>query len=433
MTNSFRGNPGGFLSALLNARAGRRPNVATRNMTEVVGDVPRFEGNEVQNIRDEIDRFAGNRFQQAAQSMRQSGTDLTGQSVQGIDAVSDSSLDDPMEQIAEPESADTTDNSSVSDAAVIGDSGTDEYYEALYPKSVTTVFNPGKGPSTLGFNFGGSPNSERTDYEYIGNPIPDMPEIPTNPGPVDPGPVDPGPGPTPTPEPGFEDRSLVSFGRTGSTTYTGAQAIGRANQYGYSDSDIKQKLVDENLKVGENAARSLGLSNLVGEYGGNAADNMQGLAGIDRARQFLDDDLIKRFGAEQGVKYGDKAAESLGLTNLAQYNESGGFTTGALKEAQRYLTDAQIRTAAGQQGVDLNAIGFGGGNPNPAGSKPAPSDAARDIGESYNNVNPQFSSNDSIGEAGLERMAADRGISFYEARRQAEAAGMYIGERARAR
>ncbi len=174
-----------------------------------------------------------------------------------------------------------------------------------------------------------------------------------------------------------------------------------------------------------------------GEYGGNTADNMQGLAGIDRARQFLDDDLIRRFGAEQGVKYGDKAAQSLGLTNLAQYNESGGFTTGSLAEAQRYLTDRQIRDAAAQQGVDLNAIGFGGGggssNPNPPGSKPAPSDEARKIGESYNNVDPRYSSNDSIGEAGLERMAADRGISFYEARRQAEAAGMYIGERARAR
>ena len=73
----------------------------------------------------------------------------------------------------------------------------------------------------------------------------------------------------------------------------------------------------------------------------------------------------------------------------------------------------------------------------PAPVTPTPSQGAMDIYNSYQagqqNVPDSSKGGQGIGESGLDRMAADQGISFEEARRRAESAGMVIGERARNR
>jgi len=51
----------------------------------------------------------------------------------------------------------------------------------------------------------------------------------------------------------------------------------------------------------------------------------------------------------------------------------------------------------------------------------------------YGSSNPAYSGGGGIGEKGIERMAAARGISFAQARDQARSAGLSIGARAAAR
>ena len=61
--------------------------------------------------------------------------------------------------------------------------------------------------------------------------------------------------PAPKKEEEILDRTLSSFIGSGSGSAIGAQGIGRAQEYGYSDADIRAMAKQEGLKFGENASK----------------------------------------------------------------------------------------------------------------------------------------------------------------------------------
>ena len=112
----------------------------------------------------------------------------------------------------------------------------------------------------------------------------------------------------------------------------------------------------------------------------------------------LSDTAIKQFAQEQGLQYGAEALKSLGADASFAYSAPAAAPT-----------------------------------PTPTPAAPAPSQAARDISAAFQ-PDPKYNSGGSaIGAAGIERMAAQRGITFAQARSQAQSAGMQIGAAARAR
>ena len=200
------------------------------------------------------------------------------------------------------------------------------------------------------------------------------------------------------------DRPLASFIGSGGSggSAIGAQGIGRAQEYGYSDSDIRAMARQEGLKFGENAARSLGLNTeLSSARGGNVDPNVQGALGAEALKRLrnrgLADEAIVSLAKQQGLKFGEAAGQQLGVGQGMMY---------------------QAPQAAASSG--------GGGSANL-------SQAAREIKQTFGSSNPQYSGGGGIGEAGIQRMANERGISFAQARDQARSAGLTIGARAAAR
>lgn len=204
--------------------------------------------------------------------------------------------------------------------------------------------------------------------------------------------------PAPKKEEEILDRTLSSFIGSGSGSAIGAQGIGRAQEYGYSDADIRAMAKQEGLKFGENAARSLGLNTeLSSAKGGEGTtEGALGAAAVQRLRdRGLADEAIVSLAKQQGLKFGEAAGQQLGVGQGMMY---------------------QAPQAAASSG--------GGGGL---------SRAASDIKQVYGSSNPAFSGGGSIGEKGIERMAAARGITFAQARDQARSAGLGIGARAAAR
>lgn len=195
------------------------------------------------------------------------------------------------------------------------------------------------------------------------------------------------------------DRLLASFIGSGSGEAIGAQGIGRAQEYGYSDADIRAKAKQEGIRFGENAARSLGLNTELTSARGAGADATTGALGASAVQRLRDrglaDEAIVSLAKQQGLKFGEAAGQQLGVGQGMMY---------------------QAPQAAASSG--------GGGGI---------SRAASEIKQSFGSSNPAYSGGGSIGEKGIERMAAARGISFAQAREQARSAGLGIGARAAAR
>jgi hypothetical protein len=171
--------------------------------------------------------------------------------------------------------------------------------------------------------------------------------------------------------------------------------IGRAQEYGYSDDDILAMAQKEGIKFGEQAARGLGIntetSSAIGGQG--STPGALGASAVQRLRdRGLADEAIRSLAQQQGMKFGQAAAQQLGVGQGEIY---------------------QAPQAA-------------------APAAPSYSQAAQDISAVYQT--PSYNSGGAaIGAAGLERMAAARGISFAQARDQARSAGMQIGSAALAR
>ena len=229
-----------------------------------------------------------------------------------------------------------------------------EFGQAEPPKMTETTYK-GRGARTLGYQVGGLPTRTETIFENFaptykplgaGETTEETPEE--------------------TPEEIPEDRFLRSFiGEMGDQDVLGAQALGRAQEYGYSTEDIMQKAQEEGLTFGEQAAKSLGVSNL-GQYVGELGDPTKqviGLEALEQARGTMSDDLIRSLAEQQGRSFGEQAAKSLGLpsfsqkSDLGQYIGSAGDPTKtvlgltAVEAARKAgLSDAQIRSQAQQQG-----------------------------------------------------------------------------------
>lgn len=180
------------------------------------------------------------------------------------------------------------------------------------------------------------------------------------------------------------DRLLSSFiGDAGTGGAIGAMGVGRAQEYGYSNEDILAKARAENLKFGEQAARGLGIdTDLKGYTGAGSTAGALGMSAVERMRsQGLADEAIRSLAQQQGLKFGESAAQSLGVS-----------------PAQTYQPPA-----------------------------PAPAPIV-----SYASSSAQQSNPGAIGLAGIERAAAAQGISTQEAARRAVAQGTRLGEAAAA-
>lgn len=182
------------------------------------------------------------------------------------------------------------------------------------------------------------------------------------------------------------DRLLSSFiGEGGTGGAIGAMGVGRAQEYGLTNEQILEKARAENLKFGEQAARGLGIDTNVTSYtGAGSTAGALGMSAVERMRnQGLADEAIRSLAQQQGLKFGESAARSLGV--------------GA---AQTYQ---------------------------PPAAAPAPAPIV-----SYAASPSQGGTSGAIGLAGIQRAAAAQGISTQEAARRAVAQGTRLGEAAAA-
>ena len=369
----------------------------------------RLDGATDDQIRQDIDRFAGDRYQEVKNA--------TSGSTPGALSATTS----PAGEVAASEGTETRLGLETVDPGAfqsgrtgnaVTSTGTDEYYSALYPRYQREDTVMGYGANFPGAQVGGSNPYKETTTEYLGTPLPPVNNTPTGPGGgdininVSGGGNSRPPRMPEKPEEQFLERTLRSFIGTnpGEGDTIGARGIGEymgyyGDKYGGS-SEILNKAVQEGIKFGPTAAKPLGINtDTKSASGGDSTEGAIGLAAVDRLRgRGLSDTAIKQFAQEQGIKYGPEALKSLDADASFAYKAPAAAA--------------------------------------PAPSAPAPSQAAQDISAVYQAPYQAPSSSvggSAIGAAGLERMAAARGISFAQARSQAQSAGMRIGAAAQAR
>jgi len=173
----------------------------------------------------------------------------------------------------------------------------------------------------------------------------------------------------------FGEKALVSLGLSkfvlsnyGVGDSSGFKAMGlasvdRARAAGVTDNEIRIYASLQGISFGEKALVSLGLSKYVlSSYGvGDVAGvKAMGLAAVDRARAAgLSDDEIRKFATLQGVHFGEKALNSLGLSKFVLSNYGTGVVDGvtamglaAVDRARAAgLSDAQIKIYAKLQNI----------------------------------------------------------------------------------
>lgn len=363
----------------------------------------RLDGATDDQIRKDIDRFAGDRYQDVKNA--------TSGSTPGALSATTS----PAGEIAASEGTETRLGLETVDPGAfqsgrtgnaVTSTGTDEYYSALYPRYQREDTVMGYGANFPGAQVGGSNPYKETTTEYLGTPLPPVNNTPGG-GDISSNVSGGGGGnfrPPVMPEEQFLERTLRSFigSNPGEGDTIGARGIGEyegyyGNRFGGNE-EILAKAKAEGLKFGPTAATTLGINtDTKSASGGDSTEGAIGLAAVDRLRgRGLSDTAIKQFAQEQGIKYGPEALKSLGADPSFAY---------------------QAPAPAA---------------PAPPPAAPSYSQAARDISAVYQT--PGYGSGGAaIGAAGLERMAAARGISFAQARSQAQSAGMQIGAAAQAR
>jgi len=360
----------------------------------------RLDGATDDQIRQDIDRFAGDRYQDVKNA--------TSGSTPGALSATTS----PAGEVAASEGTETRLGLETVDPGAfqsgrtgnaVTSTGTDEYYSALYPRYQREDTVMGYGANFPGAQVGGSNPYKETTTEYLGTPLPPVNNTPTGPGPGGGGGGGGNFRPPEKPEEQFLERTLRSFigSNPGEGDTIGARGIGEymgyyGDKYGGS-SEILDKAVQEGIKFGPTAAMTLGINtDTKSASGGDSTEGAIGLAAVDRLRgRGLSDTAIKQFAQEQGIKYGPEALKSLGADASFAYKAPAA-------------------------------------TPTPTPAAPAPTQAAQDIANTFQT--PSYNDGGgAIGAAGIERMAASRGISFAQARSQAQSAGMRIGAAAQAR
>jgi len=246
-------------------------------------------------------------------------------------------------------------------------------FEGLAPQFKTSNLEKGRG-GVLGYKT--SPNAPKFSRTSEFSLVPE----PRGGG---------GVAPTPTPpveeeeevleEEPLEERFLTSFiGDMGDPNkgVIGAMGVGRALEHGYTKEDVIRKAKLEGVGFGEQAAKSLGLSDLSQYQGSGATSGTIGLTALSEARRAgLSDELIKNLAKQQGLNFGAGAASQLGVQqarpaakgggggssrNLSGFIGGGG-TAGSLgltalnKARAQGMSDAQIRQQAAAQGLGFGA------------------------------------------------------------------------------
>lgn len=173
----------------------------------------------------------------------------------------------------------------------------------------------------------------------------------------------------------FGEKALVSLGLSkfvlsnyGVGDSAGFKAMGlasvdRARAAGVTDNEIRIYATLQGISFGEKALVSLGLSKFfLRTYGWGSVDGIRamGLASVDRARAAgLSDDEIRKFAILQGVHFGEKALNSLGLSKFVLKNYGTGVVDGVTamglagvdRARAAGLTDAEIKIYAKLQGI----------------------------------------------------------------------------------
>jgi hypothetical protein len=163
-------------------------------------------------------------------------------------------------------------------------------FEGLAPQFKTSNLEKGRG-GVLGYKV--SPNAPKFSRTSVFSLAPE----PLGGG---------GGAPTPVPpeEEPFEERFLTSFiDEMGdpSKGVIGAMGVGRALEHGYTKEDVIKKAALEGVGFGEQAAKSLGLSDLSQYQGSGATSGTIGLTALSGARRAgLSDELIKDLRSKEG-------------------------------------------------------------------------------------------------------------------------------------
>ena len=406
------GQPGSRLLNLLDNEDFISGIAQRLNSARDLENAQRLDGTDAQATRESIERYAGDAFKNAAAG----GTAAVG----GADPLNiKPSLTTTTQVAAEDSGTDTVRGLEQVDSPATGgqgssgrpgssyvkSTGTDTYYSNLFPREVTETQIFGRGANTLGYRTGGKNPAVKTTYEYLGTPLPPVTGGEGGGGATATANANVNFTPPQQKEEQFLERTLRSFigDQAGELDTIGARGIGEYMGY-YGDKfggneEILAKARQEGIKFGPTAAKTLGLNTDADSYRGDQ-DSTPGAIGLEAVKrmrnQGLSDTAIKQFAQEQGIKYGPKALEALGAD-----------------PSQAYQAPAAAPAAA-----------------------PAPSQAAREIAATYQtgpNVPQSSAAGQGIGEVGLEKMAAARGITFAQARDQARSAGMQIGARAAAR
>ena len=250
-----------------------------------------------------------------------------------------------------------------------------EGFEGLAPQFKTSNLEKGRG-GALGYKV--SPNAPRfsrtSEFSLVPEPLGGGGVAPTPEAPVEKEEEEE------LKEEPFEERFLTSFiGEMGdpSKGVIGAMGVGRALEHGYTEEDVIKKAALEGVGFGEQAAKSLGLSDLSQYQGPGATSGTIGLTALSGARSAgLSDELIKDLAKQQGLNFGEGAASQLGIqqarpaatsgggggspSNLSGFiGAAGNAGTLGLEAVNRAraqgISDAQIRQQAAAQGLGFGA------------------------------------------------------------------------------
>lgn len=309
-------------------------------------------------------------------------------------------------------------------------------FQGFFSPEQTTTYLKGRSPSTLTYKAAKNPAQIVTSSIFkLADNVPTLPQESTT--------------ATETKPESKADRLLSSFiGEMGDPNkrVLGAVGLGKAMEYGLSQADILSKAKQEGVTFGDQAAKTLGLSELLQYQGPQSEGKTIGLEALERARMAgMSDDLIKQFAEEQGVGFGEKAASQLGvakITDLNQYigSAASGANPGTLgleavgRAKQAGLSDSQIRDLAAQQGLS-----FGAGAAQQLGvapaSAPAPAPAPAPARAPSSPNLSQFigGAGSNAGTLGLEAVnrARQSGLSDAQIRQYASQQGLGFGAGAR--
>jgi len=246
------------------------------------------------------------------------------------------------------------------------------------------------------------------------------------------------------------DRLLSSFiGEMGTSGVVGATALGGAFEYGYTPEQVLNKAKQENLTFGEQAAKTLGLSELTQYQGPLAQGKTIGLEALDKARSSgMSDTLIKQLAKQQGVGFGLTASSQLGVakvTDLGQYIGGVGSNQGTLgleavkRARQAGLSDSQIRDLASQQGLSFGSgaatqLGVQSAGQKASAQRSSTSGGSSSKDRSSTNLSKFIGgAGSNQGTLGLEavKRARQSGLSDSQIRQMASQQGLGFGSAAR--